>query len=691
MGLWQEESKDNMREEYNIKEDNTKEDNTKEEYKITNEYNIKGFREDRTKNLRISNTQNKIKIEYDTQATAVYGLGQRYCSVNHIGKKLKNEVFEKFCEQGEKTYFPLPFYHTNDGHGVFVKTAEIIEYNFSLGHFSMEMDKTADFEIYFFYGTMKEIIAEFIKMTGEIALPPKWTFGVWTSANRWTSQHNVEEQVEFFEKYQYPANVIVLEAWSDEATFYTWNGSTYPVTTGEKGLCESVAEYHEPWQNPIKMIEDLHIKNIKLVLWQIPALKLLEEGQNCPQHEVDCKYAADHELVGKNMDGSPYKIPRQWFIGAMIPDFANPETRKWWFKKRQHLLDMGVDGFKTDGGEFVHDLDTIFYDNQSGKKVRNLYPAQYEEAYTEFIGKDRVLFSRAGYTGAQKSPMHWAGDQFSKFEELRAQLNAGLSLALCGIPFWSFDIGGFAGPLPSKELYLRATSLAAFSPVMQWHSEPSYGQFADIVKGDGRINDRSPWNMADVWKDVSIIETATFYANLHMNLVPYIYQEALKSIKERSSLMKHLYLEYNEDEKAAFVNDEYMIGDLLIAPLLEEGRSSRDIYLPKGKWLDMWTGNEIEGPSVITVEAAIGEIPVFVRTNSVIFLNITDEGMGSYVGNDLEDTHNLTAIVVGSSANGDYINSDGNRFCMEDGIIKENTLGIKVITLKELVEMKRIR
>jgi len=197
--------------------------------------------------------------------------------------------------------------------------------------------------------------------------------------------------------------------------------------------------------------------------------------------------------------------------------------------------------------------------------------------------------------------------------------------------------------------------------------------------------------MADVWKDVSIIETATFYANLHMNLVPYIYQEALKSIKERSSLMKHLYLEYNEDEKAAFVNDEYMIGDLLIAPLLEEGRSSRDIYLPKGKWLDMWTGNEIEGPSVITVEAAIGEIPVFVRTNSVIFLNITDEGMGSYVGNDLEDTHNLTAIVVGSSANGDYINSDGNRFCMEDGIIKENTLGIKVITLKELVEMKRIR
>jgi alpha-glucosidase (family GH31 glycosyl hydrolase) len=226
---------------------------------------------------------------------------------------------------------------------------------------------------------------------------------------------------------------------------------------------------------------------------------------------------------------------------------------------------------------------------------------------------------------------------------------------------------------------------------MQWHSEPSYGQFADIVKGDGRINDRSPWNMADVCKDDSIIEIATFYANLHMNLVPYIYQEALKSIKERSSLMKHLYLEYNEDEKAAFVNDEYMIGDLLIAPLLEEGKSSRKIYLPKGKWLDLWTGNEIEGASTIAVEAAIEKIPVFVRINSVIFLNITEEGLGSYVGNSLEDMHNLTAIVVGGSAKGVYIKSDGNRFCMEDGLIKENTLEIKVITLKELVEMKRIK
>ena len=178
------------------------------------------------------------------------------------------------------------------------------------------------------------------------------------------------------------------------------------------------------------MIEELHQEGIKLVLWQIPVLKKLDDGQWSDQHEIDCQYAIDQELVVKNNDNSPYRITKNWFAGSLLPDFENSQTREWWFSKRRHLLDMGVDGFKTDGGEFIYDLETKFYSGSNGKSIRNYYPAQYESAYTEFIGKDRILFSRAGYLGSQMTPMHWAGDQFSKFSELKAILNAGISLEI---------------------------------------------------------------------------------------------------------------------------------------------------------------------------------------------------------------------------------------------------------------------
>lgn len=588
-----------------------------------------------------------IVIEYDCDATAVYGLGERYCSVNHIGKKLKSLVIEQFCEQGEIAYLPMPFYHANDGHGVFVETAYEVDFDFTEGHFRILMSKDAEYKLHFIYGTPKEIISQFIEMTGEIVLPPKWAFGVWASANRWNCQKDIEEQMEYAEKYDYPISVVVIEAWSDEATFYLWNGSKYDVVDGSEFLKRENIQFDGPWPSPDKMIEELHNRGMKLVLWQIPALKELDPGQVCAQHDNDCAYAIEHKLVGTDMEGNPYKIPRQWFIGSMLPDFANPETREWWFAKRKYLLDMGVDGFKTDGGEFVHDVETLFYEGRSGKEVKNLYPAQYEKAYTEFIENDRVLFSRAGYLGAQSTPMHWAGDQMSKFSELQSVLKAGLSLSLSGVPFWSFDIAGFAGPLPSKELYLRSTALAAFVPAMQWHSEPASGQFAEIMKGTIAVNDRSPWNMSEYCGgDKEILEVATYFANVHMNFLPYFYAEAEKCVKERTPFMKHLYFEYPRDKKVLKIEDTYMVGDLLVAPVISEGENGRNVYLPEGMWYNFWDGSKIMGAQEIYVDTPYQRIPLFVREGVTLTLNLGKTGkVGATVGNDIESTDNYITIT----------------------------------------------
>ncbi len=598
--------------------------------KNKNENKIRNFMEEYKNDRRI--------ISFDTDAASFFGLGERYCSVNHAGKQLESKVVEKFCHQGEIAYFPVPFFHTEDGYGLFVETQEPAVFRFEKGRAEIVLSGEQDAVFHFYYGTPKEIIRQFMEQTGDPVLPPEWAFGVWASANRWNSQSIVEEQLNKIEEYQYPASVIVLEAWSDEATFYMWNGSSYEAKDGSQSHTETEITYHEPWPDPVGMIKRIKENDMHLVLWQIPALKELDERQICIQHDKDRAYAESEKLVALKADKSIYTIPKQWFIGASLPDFTNPETKKWWFSKRDYLLRMGVEGFKTDGGEFVYEEDLIFYKNRSGKQEKNLYPVHYEEAYQEFIGEKGVLFSRAGYTGSQVTPMHWAGDQMSEFSEMQAALRGGLSLSLTGSYFWTLDLAGFAGPVPSRELYFRATALAAFLPAMQWHSEPAGGQFEEVMKGERAVNDRSPWNIAAIYEDEGILTNGLFYAWIHKNLVQYLYQEACRSVQDKTPFFRHLYLDYPEDETVYTMEDEYLLGDLLVAPVLEEGALKRKVYLPKGGWYDFWNGDRYLGEQWLEREVPLDEIPVFVKENTILLIETGKDGrLGKAYGYEEND------------------------------------------------------
>lgn len=639
------------------------------------EDHVIGRREELTTGFQIRKADGKISYRYSCLAEAVFGLGERFCSVNHKGRTLVNQVFEQFTRQKEHTYFPLPFYHASDGHGVFVDTLCEVTFHFEEEENRIEIAQDAPHTLYFYYGSPGKIIADFVKATGKAVLPPKWAFGVWASANRWNCQRDIEEQLTVIEREQYPVSVMVIEAWSDEATFYIWNGAEYqPVSGAERFALQDFA-FREPWPDPAGMIRRLHDLGIKVVLWQIPALKQMEKGEKCSQHQTDCTYAKEAELVIKNKEGQPYRIPRQWFIGAMIPDFSNRFTVEWWKEKRRYLLEeMQVDGFKTDGGEFIHVEEVAFQCGYDGKEGRNVYPVLYEQAYREMTGEERVLFSRAGYLGAQKTPIHWAGDQVSTFEELQDVFHAGLSLSLSGIPFWSFDIAGFAGPLPDKELYLRATAFAAFVPAMQWHSEPAGGQFAEIMKGSGGVNDRSPWNMAEAYQDKSILETARFFANLHMNFLPYFYQEAKRAVEENQPFMRHLALDYEQDRMAVLCEDEYMIGDLLVAPVVIQGAEKRSIYLPPGNWYDLWNGFKIKGGCSIERLAALDRIPLFVRESGTLLLQLNElVQLGGYVGNQAEENQNLSLIFAGEE---------------EQHKERRKTSDLNIIPLNEFVKMQ---
>ena len=543
-----------------------------------------------------------------------YGMGEKYDSLNQKGKTVINQVREKFCFQGDKTYCTTPFFWTDTGFGLYVDTCEVTTFDFGEKSIEIKLPETAD--VVLFSGTPEEMVREYMSLFGPAVLPPEWTMGIWISANRWNTQKDVDALLDKLKKYDFPASVVVLEAWSDEATFYIWNGAKYePVPDGQALKYEDFDFSGTPWPDPAKMVQDIHDAGLKLLLWQVPVYKKQgdDEVQNA-QNDLDREDAAARKLCVTMPDDTPYTIPKgNWFPDSMVPDFTNPATVKSWFGKRQYLLDIGVDGFKTDGGEFIHRSDAQFHNGTTGKEGINRYSRDYTESYRNFVGSNGVIFSRAGFSGQHTVPCHWGGDQQSQNSELASVLKAGLSAAASGMIFWGFDLAGFAGPLPGLDLYRRATQMACFCPIMQWHSEPDGGQFRELMPGAEGNNERSPWNMEESYAAPGFMAEMRYWHKLHEQLRPYLWKTAQECVRDSKPFMRPLIYEWPNDTNAVNCQDEYLLGDdLLVAPLLEENATSREVYLPEGVWFDFFDGTEYSGNQTVTA-GKDGKLPVFTR------------------------------------------------------------------------------
>jgi alpha-glucosidase (family GH31 glycosyl hydrolase) len=607
------------------------------------------------------------KLRFNFAMTAdekIFGMGERYSHFNYRSEDVDNYVYNQYRDQGLKTYLPVPLAISSRGYGLYMDT-----YLYSIFRFATQLSDLLQVEVdinedkqvldfYIFIGQPKEIIEQFTDIIGKPKLPPKWTFGLWMSSNNWDSQSEVCNQLALTKKYRIPATVIVLEQWSDEATFYIFNDAQYNVKSGDSYLEYDDFTFPEwgRWPNPKQMVEDIHGEGLRILLWQIPVMKYMS-GIAHPQRDEDEKAMLDNGCHVKLSDGKPYRIPYGWFNESLILDFTNPKAREWWFKKREYLVkDIGVDGFKTDGGECVFGRDTMFFDGSSGNEMRNKYPNEYIKAYNEFLASyltDYITFSRAGYTGAQIFPAHWAGDERSTYKAFRASVIAGLSCSMSGIPFWGWDLAGFHGDIPTADLYLRASQMAAFCPIMQYHAETK-GEFNQ---------DRTPWNIAERTGEPRVIEIFKKYADLRMNLLPYIYNEAIKASNTGIPIMRAMFVEYPNDESCADLKEQYMFGDcLLVAPVMQEETYEKKVYLPSGQWMDLLNGAEFLGSKFMTVKAPIDYIPVYVKADSIIPLNLGDSlDLCSDVGNAIDSYKNLCFLAyVKDTAMLNFVDDLGN-------------------------------
>lgn len=574
----------------------------------------------------------------------LYGTGERFDRLDRRGTKVLNTVYNQYKRQGDRTYIPVPFVLSSRGYGLWAAT-----------DCTGELDLGAEAEdrlCLTFQGSLlelviipgpalPEVISRFTELVGRPVLPPAWAFGPWMSSNNWDSQAEVDRQVRTTEEHDTPASVLVLEQWSDEATFYLFNDAQYGPRSGAQAF--GYGDFHFPawgrWPDPRAMVQGLKARGMRVLFWQIPVWKHMG-GLKHEQRDRDEAWLIEQGYVVKNPDGSPYRLPEGWFSGSLLIDFTNPEAVAWWLEKRRYLLDdVGADGFKTDGGEFIWNRDVVLADGSRGYEARNRYANQYIGATYRFVqertGGDGITFSRAGYTGAQAFPLHWAGDQASTWEEFRAVVIAGLNAGLAGISMWGWDLGGFSEEPPTAELFCRGAAMACFCPVMQYHT-------------DQHRQDRTPWNLAERTGHPEVTRIYRYLAHLRYNLVPYIYSQAAAGARTGLPLMRPLFLIHPDDSAAAGITDQYYLGeDLLVAPVLEPGAAGRHVYLPAGGWYDFWTGESVSGGQTVWCEAPWDRIPVFVRAGSVIPLNLAESGrLGEGMRHgDAEGLRNLYLLV----------------------------------------------
>lgn len=610
----------------------------------------------------------KLRYDFDIEESEkFFGMGERFSRIEYKGLDIDNYVYNQYRDQGLKTYIPAPFTISSGGYGIYLDTAYYSMFRFGTRKaYTLEIETEVDCleqksDMYLFYGAPMEIIPDFLILTGKPVMVPKWSLGPWMSSNNWDNQREVLSQVDLTKKFGIPATVLVIEQWSDEATFYIFNDAQYELKDGRDALQYNDFRFENwgRWPDPKTMVDYLHKMGIKVLLWQAPDMKYMD-GISHAQRDEDERVMLEMGYHVKRKDGSPYRVPYyEWFKGSLVPDFTNSAAASWWLKKREYLLtDLGIDGFKTDGGECIYSDDTVFSNGKTGAEMRNLYPNLYVKAFWDYAashtGGESITFSRAGYTGAQTVPIHWAGDERSTFEAFRASIRAGLSAGMSGLVFWGWDIGGFNGEIPTAELFIRSTEMAALCPIMQYHAE---------TKGEYN-RDRTPWNIANRTNCPEVIDIYRKYANLRMNLLPYIYSEAVKSVSKCVPMMRSMFLQYPMDSRCMDDWTQYFFGeDLLVAPVINEGERGRKVYLTEGSWCGLLNGTQTAGGENIYVDAELNDIPVFIKENSIIPLNL-DESLElcSDVGNSVEDYKNLTFLmyIVDSKAI-EFTDDLGNR------------------------------
>ncbi len=433
-------------------------------------------------------------------------------------------------------------------------------------------------------------------LTGHAPRMPEWALGFWQSRLRYETQEQVLGVAQRYKDMGITPSVIIID-------YFHWT---------EQGDYKFDPKY---WQSPREMADKLHAIGIKLMVSMWPTVN--EKSENYRE-------MLDGNMLIRTKSGSNRVFD---FYGPQAEiDPTNPDTRRFvWEKLKQNYIDNGVDALWFDEAEpEIHPehFDNLILHAGNGEEVGLLYPYYYAKLVYDgmkSIGRnDIVTLSRCAYTGAQKfGALVWSGDIPSTFESLRMQVKSGLNMAMCGIPWWNTDVGGFyGGDIESdyfRELIVRWFQYGVFCPVLRLHgSRNGHDRTRDIIEPTG--GDNELWSFGG--RNFEILKELVL---LRERLRPYIKKHMDTASEKGYPVMRPMFFDFPDDEACYELGEQYMFGgDILFAPITGQGETQKRVYLPEGEWIRTTDKTVLTGGRFVSCHAEIHEFIAFVKKGAEV-------------------------------------------------------------------------
>ncbi len=519
-----------------------------------------------------------------------------------------------------------------------------------------EMQDMVDY--YFIHGdNMDEVISGIRTVTGKAPIMPKWVTGFWQSREKYNTQEEVLSTLAEFRKRQIPVDNIVIDwlHWEQDS----WGSHEFD---------------RKRFPDPKGMVDTIHAENARVMISVWPKF-----------------YATTEHFKEFDRNGWMYRLAiqdsiRDWvgpgYLGSFYDAYSPGARKLFWNQMADHYLPLGIDAWWMDASEpNIRDCTDIQYRKDlitptalgPSTKYFNAYALMNAEAIYDgqrSVDPDRRVFllTRSGFPGQQRySTATWSGDIGTRWEDMEAQISAGLNFALCGVPWWSMDIGGFC----VEDRYVAAQQLFNATGTenddlkewrelnTRWHQ---FGAFTPMYRSHGQWPTREVFNLAP--EDHEAYKTIVAYDKLRYNLIPYIYSMAGMTYFDDYTLMRPLVMDFGSDLAVRDIKDQYMFGPaFLVAPVYHYGQRSRDVYFPEGTWYDFYTGKARQGGLTARIDAPYEQMPLFVRAGSII-------PMGPDVQSTAEVSDKPITLAVYDGADGHFklYEDEGTNYNYEKGL-----------------------
>ena len=541
-----------------------------------------------------------------------FGLGERTGHTNRAGQRYRMTNLDAMgydAAASDPLYKHIPFYITwknssKVGFGLLYDTASDCTFDFGReldnyhGRYRYFVADHGDLDFYFIAGPrIADLVRRYTWMIGRPAFMPKWSLGYSGSTMSYTDEPNAQERLNEF-LIRCEEHDILCDSFHLSSGYTSIGGKRY-VFNWDRGK----------FPDPARFVERYLEHGVRLCANIKPCL--------LRDHPQFAEAAAKGLLICAR-DGNPSLVQFWGELGAYL-DFTNPATTAWWKARvTDSLLDYGIAATWNDNNEFeIRDTAARFHgfgENWPAAGATTLQTllmlrASWE-AQREFAPSSRpFLVTRAGAVGLHRYAQTWSGDNYTSWETLRYNIKMGIGLALSGVSNIGHDVGGFAGPAPEPELFLRWVQFGIFMPRFTIHS----------WNNDGSVNE--PWMYPEITRYIRDL------IKFRYRLIPYLYDLLWRYHRDYSPIIRPTFYDFPDDERCYAENDDLMLGEnLLVAAVVERGHRARTVYLPAGAgWYDFWSGANYHGGQELVLDAPWEQTPLLAREGSAIPLNVAEQ------------------------------------------------------------------